>query len=142
MGVATSRARLGLYVFGRAALFKNCYELQPTFNQFLSRPLQLHLCPNEVYPSTRKANVVAPNPIIVRDTTQMCKFVYDFYANKVAAMQQIMPAKSATDAAADGGGTTTDKGKSSSGAKEEEPVPEVEMKELVNEVAEEGSQAQ
>ena len=26
-----SRARLGLYVFGRAALFGNCYELRPTF---------------------------------------------------------------------------------------------------------------
>ena len=29
--VAMSRSRLGLYVFGRAALFGNCYELQPTF---------------------------------------------------------------------------------------------------------------
>lgn len=29
--VAMSRARLGLYVFGRAQLFGNCYELQPTF---------------------------------------------------------------------------------------------------------------
>ena len=29
--VAMSRARLGLYVFGRAPLFASCYELQPTF---------------------------------------------------------------------------------------------------------------
>lgn len=29
--VAMSRARLGLYVFGRAALFRNCFELQPVF---------------------------------------------------------------------------------------------------------------
>lgn len=29
--VAMSRARLGLYVFGRQELFANCYELQPTF---------------------------------------------------------------------------------------------------------------
>ncbi len=29
--VAMSRARLGLYVFGRASVFANCYELQPTF---------------------------------------------------------------------------------------------------------------
>ena len=27
-----SRARLGLYVFARTALFQNCYELTPTFN--------------------------------------------------------------------------------------------------------------
>lgn len=29
--VAMSRARLGLYIFGRAQLFAGCYELQPTF---------------------------------------------------------------------------------------------------------------
>lgn len=29
--VAMSRARLGLYIFGRVSLFKNCFELQPTF---------------------------------------------------------------------------------------------------------------
>lgn len=29
--VAMSRARLGLYIFGRVALFKNCFELQQTF---------------------------------------------------------------------------------------------------------------
>ncbi len=45
--VAMSRARLGLYVFGRAALFANCYELQPTFTQLLSRPTQLLLHPVE-----------------------------------------------------------------------------------------------
>lgn len=46
--VAMSRARLGLYVFARVNLFKNCFELQPTFNILTKRPLQLHLCPNEV----------------------------------------------------------------------------------------------
>jgi len=45
--VAMSRARLGLYVFGRAELFGNCYELQPTFRQLLSRPTQLALLPHE-----------------------------------------------------------------------------------------------
>lgn len=29
--VAMSRARFGLYIFGRAALFRNCFELQPVF---------------------------------------------------------------------------------------------------------------
>ena len=46
--VAMSRARLGLYVFARVGLFKNCFELQPSFKILLKRPLQLHLCPNEV----------------------------------------------------------------------------------------------
>merc|ERR1712241_569063 len=87
--VAMSRARLGLYVFARVTLFKNCFELQPAFNILTRRPLELHLCPNEVYGSTRQANVAAPQPLIIYDMPQMTKFVYDFYANKVAAMNEI-----------------------------------------------------
>lgn len=49
----------------------------------------LHLCPNEVLPTSRQANVQAPNPIIMSDMPQMCKFVYDFYAQKVAALAEI-----------------------------------------------------
>ena len=37
----------------------------------------------------RQANVQAPNPLVVSDMTQMAKFVYDFYANKVAAMAEM-----------------------------------------------------
>ena len=47
--VAMSRARLGLYVFGRRELFENCYELQPTFKQLLARPDALQLLPGEKY---------------------------------------------------------------------------------------------
>merc|ERR1711997_1107725 len=93
--VAMSRARLGLYVFARVNLFKNCFELTPAFNILCSRPVDgLHLCPNEVFPTSRQANVSAPNPLLIRDMGQMCKFVYDFYAQKVAAMAEIAkPAK-------------------------------------------------
>ncbi|GFR52139.1 hypothetical protein Agub_g14654, partial [Astrephomene gubernaculifera] len=47
--VAMSRARLGLYIFGRKELFANCYELQPTFRQLLARPTQLALVKGESY---------------------------------------------------------------------------------------------
>lgn len=47
--VAMSRARLGLYVFGRRSIFESCYELQPTFKQLLSRPTQLALVKGESY---------------------------------------------------------------------------------------------
>merc|ERR1712117_391265 len=76
--VAMSRARLGLYVFGRINLFRNCFELQPAFNLLCKRPNELHLCPNEVYMTKRQANVSAPNPLVISDMTQMAKFVYDF----------------------------------------------------------------
>ena len=52
--VAMSRARLGLYVFARVALFQNCFELTPAFNQLMIRPLQLYLVPTETFPATRK----------------------------------------------------------------------------------------
>ena len=51
--VQMSRARLGLYVFCRQSLFAGCYELAPTFSQLASRPSQLMLVPNEVFPATR-----------------------------------------------------------------------------------------
>lgn len=46
--VAMSRARLGLYVFARTALFQDCFELGPTFSRLLKRPTQLWLAPWEV----------------------------------------------------------------------------------------------
>ena len=47
--VAMSRARLGLYIFGRLPLFANCYELQPTMAQLLQRPTQLAMHPTEYW---------------------------------------------------------------------------------------------
>jgi intron-binding protein aquarius len=41
--VALSRARLGLYVFGRQELFANCFELAPAFSRLLERPTQVRL---------------------------------------------------------------------------------------------------
>ncbi|MDO8932994.1 MAG: C-terminal helicase domain-containing protein [Rhodocyclaceae bacterium] len=55
--VALSRARLGLYVFCRAALFSNCYELSQAFAQLAARPTQLELVLGEDYAScTRPAD--------------------------------------------------------------------------------------
>merc|ERR1711936_182817 len=94
--VAMSRARLGLYVFARVALFKNCFELQPAFKIMMQRPLQLHLCPNEVFPSQRVASVSAPNPVIVYDMPMMSKFVTDFYEKKVKELKSIQARHLAT----------------------------------------------
>jgi intron-binding protein aquarius len=41
--VALSRARLGLYVFCRAEVFVNCFELRPAFAQMMERPDKLTL---------------------------------------------------------------------------------------------------
>lgn len=52
--VATSRSRLGLYVFGRESLYKNCYELQPTFKQLVARPTKLALVQGEGFESCKR----------------------------------------------------------------------------------------
>ena len=41
--VAMSRAKLGLYIFGRWATFEGCLELQPVWKFFRKRPLSLAL---------------------------------------------------------------------------------------------------
>lgn len=47
--VAMSRARLGLYVFGRVALFQKCPELEPVFARLTARPTVLTLVKEETY---------------------------------------------------------------------------------------------
>lgn len=47
--VAMSRAQLGLYIFGNGSLFQNCYELQPVFQQWMTRPTKLALVKGEGY---------------------------------------------------------------------------------------------
>ena len=70
-----SRARLGLYVFGRANLFSNCYELQPTFSQLLARPQQLALVPGEHYGHCSRQVDAAPEAQAVSGLEQMAAIV-------------------------------------------------------------------
>ncbi len=73
--VAMSRARLGLYVFGRASLFANCYELQPTFQQLLARPHQLALVPGEHYGACERAPDAVPPAQLVSGLQHMAGIV-------------------------------------------------------------------
>jgi intron-binding protein aquarius len=78
-----SRARLGLYVFGRVSLFSNCFELTRTFNQLMQRPVKLQLMPGEKRPmdqplfTTRVAGTpVEPAQVLeVRDVIHMGELV-------------------------------------------------------------------
>lgn len=71
--VAVSRSRLGLYIFGRQALFENCYELAPAFQQLLAKPAQLQLVGDENYPGTRLLSdeVAADQVVTVQDVKHM-----------------------------------------------------------------------
>ncbi|XP_058061541.1 RNA helicase aquarius [Anopheles bellator] len=93
--VAMSRARLGLYIFGRVALFKNCVELQPAFRLLMNRPLHLELLPDETYPSARQLETEqAPEAngekVTIKDMTEMAQFVYKFYMRKVNVIRDEM----------------------------------------------------
>lgn len=87
--VAMSRARLGLYIFGRVALFKDCYELQPVFNILLKRPLELQLLTSETMPCDRKlSDDITNESITIENMSHMADFVYKLYLERVNAMKE------------------------------------------------------
>jgi intron-binding protein aquarius len=50
--VAMSRARLGLYIFGRIGLFQNCFELGPSLRLLTARPTNLMVAPGSfIFPT-------------------------------------------------------------------------------------------
>ena len=64
--LALSRARLGLFVFGRYALFNNCKELQSVMQVFKTKPLELEL-------HDRTVKDVVEMGQLVHDMTQLLK---------------------------------------------------------------------
>ncbi|XP_076822195.1 RNA helicase aquarius-like [Clavelina lepadiformis] len=83
--VAMSRARLGLYIFARVSLFHNCFELIPAFRQLTSRPLQLHIHPEERFPPKTERAPTQPHLVMI-NMTHMHQFIYDMYIHVVQGM--------------------------------------------------------
>ena len=78
--VAMSRARLGLYIFAKVSLFKNCFELQPAFAKLTKRPLQLHIAPWERFPVERHFDSRPElEPVIIKNVTHMSNMVHQLY---------------------------------------------------------------
>lgn len=90
--VAMSRARFGLYIFGRANLFRNCFELQPVFRLLMDRPQELHLLPDETFPCQRNIDedVALERIKVVHNMTEMADFVFKLYMAKVEAIKETM----------------------------------------------------
>ena len=80
-----SRARLGLYIFGRVSLFSNCFELTPAFQYLMVRPLQLRIIPSERYPP-RKERAMKVDVKVIKDMTEMHQFVYNMYIKIVQSI--------------------------------------------------------
>jgi intron-binding protein aquarius len=81
--VALSRSRLGLYVFCRTALFRDCKELAPAFNVLLSRPSGLNLLPDEKFGHCNRALSVQPvKGRFIKDVMEMGKLVVELSKSK------------------------------------------------------------
>jgi intron-binding protein aquarius len=81
--VAMSRARLGVYVFGRRSLFEQCYELQPTFQQLLQRPDRLAVVLDEhSFPTERPAQDIG-RAYLVSGLQEMAAIVADKFNYQV-----------------------------------------------------------
>ena len=72
--VALSRARLGLYVFGREALFRRSVELSPSFQHLFKFPTKLALVPTEAFPGARQ-KAEKRIPYLVEDPVAMGRVV-------------------------------------------------------------------
>uniref|UniRef100_A0A1A9X2R8 RNA helicase aquarius n=1 Tax=Glossina brevipalpis TaxID=37001 RepID=A0A1A9X2R8_9MUSC len=90
--VATSRARLGLYVFGRMNLFRNCFELQKTFKLLTKHPQKLQLLENERYHTERLTDDKPADPVkIIENMTQMAEYVFELYTKQLEIIKDQLP---------------------------------------------------
>ena len=83
--VAMSRAKLGLYIFGRVSLYQSCLDISSIFNYICntnsSSLFELKLIANELYPCQRtickdENGVIASNIVNVKDVVSMGILVY------------------------------------------------------------------
>ena len=76
--VAVSRARLGLYVFGKVSLFRDCFELRNIVQLLLQRPCSLQLVENEYYPCERGVEDDVPS-FEVKNAEHLGQIVAQYY---------------------------------------------------------------
>lgn len=105
--VAVSRARLGLYIFGRLSLFSQCHELKPVMAVLKSRPPVLELYPGERFGCERDSENRAPPPVIIPDMPTMGRFVFELTrvvltGGSTAAVTAPAPAIAATTSTTEG----------------------------------------
>lgn len=84
--VALSRARLGLYVLGRRAVFENCYELREAFRLLFLGADKLKLVTGEMYPTARLLSDEAEATEMV-GVEHLGRYVYEMTQAKVAALR-------------------------------------------------------
>ncbi|KAI9689921.1 MAG: hypothetical protein M1822_009803 [Bathelium mastoideum] len=86
--VALSRARLGLYILGRRAVFEAVPELQVAFNLLFQRPATLRLVTGEMYPTTRLIDDEVGEGIEMTGVEHLGQYVYKMTQAKVEAIKK------------------------------------------------------
>jgi intron-binding protein aquarius len=89
--VALSRARLGLYIFGRRSLYQNCFEISNALSYVLNGPAELSLVRDENYSAVHRplSSHVAPELIVpIADVTALGVLVYQMTQNYQLFQQQ------------------------------------------------------
>ena len=92
--VAMSRARFGLYVFGRHDLFSKCYEISPTMSLLSKRPLQLKILINEIFPCLRSFDneeIDEKQILIVKDFKHLYKIIQELLKIKYSNLLTTTP---------------------------------------------------
>jgi intron-binding protein aquarius len=89
--VALSRARLGLYILGRRAVFESCFELRQAFDIILQRPDKLKLVTGELWPSqrilTEEVGKEVPGETQMEGVEHLGQYVYEMTNAKVQQLR-------------------------------------------------------
>ncbi|KAL9058335.1 MAG: hypothetical protein Q9162_001790 [Coniocarpon cinnabarinum] len=85
--VALSRARLGLYIFGRRSVFESCPELRPAFELLFQREDNLQLVTGEMFPTERQADDEA-EPSEMDSVEHLGQYVFQMTQAKVKALRE------------------------------------------------------
>jgi intron-binding protein aquarius len=112
--VALSRARLGLYIFGRLSLFKPCQELSQSFDLLLQKPTQLQLVLGEQWPYTLRQptdslegvtsseNEAAVHELVTKDAiTELGTIVQSMFSIATREEDKTLPAEEEESSAMD-----------------------------------------
>ena len=106
--VALSRARLGLYILGRRAVFESVYELQPAFAALFARPTQLALVTNEVGKTERGVDDEVESTLMV-SVEHLGQYVYEMTKARVQQMKEgVLPLESVREEEVENGAEESD----------------------------------
>ena len=82
-----SRARLGLYIFGRRSILESCPELKPASEILFQRPDKLQLVTGEMFPAERGAEDEVSSSEM-DGVEHLGQYVYEMTQAKAKAMRE------------------------------------------------------